>query len=155
MGRSKQSKSVGQSSELAPRQPATQEELDLVVEKMTMMFNNPQQRLARAAMGQEQVELRDIENLLASHVLQLDAQAATVAGHARGLVEMIFSGDKKATKKLDTTAALDLVERLTRLHSANLSELRKTSELLARLVRPQRPQIKVLAAVTADQINVG
>jgi hypothetical protein len=151
----KRAKTSSQSPTTELAQQATQAELDQVVERLHAMWANPQQRLARAAAGLEQVELRDIENLLASHVLQLDIQASTVAGNARGLVEMLFGADKKATKRLDTTAALDLVERLTKLHSANLSELRKTSDLLARLVRPQRPQIKVLAAVSAEQINVG
>ncbi len=125
----------------------------------------PQQRLAQAASGERRVEIRDLESILAGLINELEMQASLSGGSARGLIAMILStppstspsqeellfGDE-GPKSFDVNAALGLAERLTRLQSVQASELRRTIDLLHRMIKPPRPRVSVYAA--ADQINV-
>jgi hypothetical protein len=114
----------------------------------------PRHHLDEAASGKQRVELKDIEGLLAFHLLNADEQATAIAEHTRDLIPLIFAPEQGGS--FDREAALRLAERLTRLYSIQIGEVRKTAELLSRLVRPARsPSIRVLAAVNADHVSVG
>ncbi len=143
---------------------------DKIFEKLASprISETPRERLAEAALGKRRVEMSDLEGTLAGLVTELEMQASLSGSTARVLIAMILSTPPStspsqedllfgevAPSSFDVNAALGLAERLTRLNSIQISELRKTVDLLARIVRPDRPRVQVLAAVRADQINVG
>jgi hypothetical protein len=123
-----------------------------VVLKLTERRQAPKTRLALAALGQERLEMSTLEGILAGHVHDLDDQAVELAKTSRGLLEMLAANGTDGVR-VDPQATLDLAERFMRLYSVQLGELRKTVDLISRISRPQRSQIKVLAAVSADNIS--
>ncbi len=131
-----------------PANLITSQDANALSDHLSQMRRDPHHHLAEAALGRRPVEPGDVEGLLASHLMVSDALASTVADHEIGLLAMLFSD---AGGKPDAEAVLKLIERMSKLHAVELSELRKTADLLSRMLKPQRPEVSVYAA---GQVNV-
>ncbi len=127
--------------------------MDRIVAMVTTQMRHPRARIARAALGKENLDLSALEGLLAAHVHDLDSQAGQLSRASTGLLAMLLNDPSE--QRADPTAVLDLIEKLSRLYSLQLGELRRTIDLAARLARPQSPSVRVLAAVKADNVEIG
>ena len=110
----------------------------------------PRQALNMAAEGKVAVDQDSLAALLAGLVLENDVRGRAVGLRVDELLELVFSAS--AGDKFDPAAALDLVERLGRLHRGQQAELRRTVDLLVRISRPARPRVTIQAA--GKQVNV-
>ena len=110
----------------------------------------PRQALAQAAEGKLEVSKEALSALLAGLVLETHDRGQSVGQRMDELLEMTFSPGAK--DMFDPAAALDLAERLGRLHHGQQAEMRRTVELLDRITRPARPRVTIRA--TAEQVNV-
>lgn len=110
----------------------------------------PRQALNMAAEGKVAVDQDSLAALLAGLVLENDVRGRAVGQRLDDLLEMTFSAS--AGEEFDPLAALDLMERLGRLHRGQQAELRRTVELLNRIFRPASPRVTVKA--TGQQVNI-
>ena len=116
------------------------------------VLGTPERKLAKAASGDHPVDQKHINAMLAKHLVSADEQVGDLAKHISEMTEFFFHPERGDNVNADEL--LKLIERLTRLYGMHMNELRKTSDLLARLARPDRPQLQVLA-VGSGQVNVG
>lgn len=65
---------------------------------LASLLQTPRRRLTDAALGRAPVDLKDVEGLVATHLLSSDALASTLAEHTRDLVAFLFA-QTKSTKK--------------------------------------------------------
>ena len=110
----------------------------------------PRQALAQAAEGKLEVSKEALSALLDGLVLETHDRGQSVGQRMDELLEMTFSPGAK--DMFDPAAALDLAERLGRLHHGQQTELRRTVELLDRITRPVRSKVTVKAA--GQQVNI-
>lgn len=116
------------------------------------LAKSPRVKLGEAARGRRRLDLADVTALLTEHLLAEDEQVATLQGHAAELLRFLFAEQQKPG--VDPSHVLELIERLTKLRESHSRDIRKTSELLARLVRPQPAQVQVLS-IGPDEVNIG
>jgi len=122
--------------------PESEADLDLMFGDIASVRESFRKRLMQAAIGQRRLTSLDIEDLLAKHLLELDSQASTMAETTELLYDMAFG--PTWNKKVNSSDVLDVIEKLNRMHSTRLSDLRSTARLLAQIKRPS--QVEVVAA---------
>lgn len=111
----------------------------------------PRQALALAASGQVPLTSGVLESLLASMALGADKRAGELGTHFDGLVHMLLT----APDGLSPEAALKMITSLGRLQREQQGEARRTVELLAKILRPGSPTVKVTAANAQVNVDLG
>lgn len=111
----------------------------------------PKQNLVEASMGRASASVDDLLGVLAGRLLECDEQAGYLSRLSREYLEALFTPGN--SQKVDPELALVIAERLTRMMKSHISEARKTSDLMARILVPRRQTVNLLA-VSADQVNV-
>jgi hypothetical protein len=123
------------------RLPESQAELDTMFEDIGSIRESFKRRLMKAAMGQQRITLDDVTDVLAKHLLELDGQASSMAATSDLILDMIFG--PRNERGVSSGTSLVVLEKLTRIHSRRLSDIRRTSELLARLMTPARVDVTI------------
>ena len=104
---------------------------------------SPREKLIEASLGRKSVQVNDLLGLLSGRLLDSDEQASSLSKLASEFLQAMFSPD--ASRQTDPETALMIAERLTKLMGIHASEARRTSDLMARIMTPQRPAMNVLA----------
>ena len=123
------------------RLPESQADLDAMFTDIDDIRQSVKRRLMRAAMGRQRITIDDVTDVLAKHLLELDGQASTMAATSDLILDMIFG--PRNEKSVGTETSLGVLEKLIRIHSMRLSDIRRTSELLARLMTPARVDVTI------------
>jgi hypothetical protein len=108
---------------------------------------SPRGRLALAARGEQQLDLEDVQALLAEQMLAADQHARRLGAWRAQLLDMLFALSPKRRSKpaADPAAVLRLVAQLD--HSITQAQVstRRTAELLHHLAHPRPPALKILS----------
>lgn len=107
----------------------------------------PRQALNLAARGELELPQGALESLLADMVLDADRRARELGEHYDGLVHVLLT----APDGLSPQALLQALSTFGNHHRAQCREARKTLELLARIIRPGSPRVRIAAV---GQVNV-
>lgn len=114
-------------------------------------YMTPVQRLEAVARGEGKVRADDLQALLAGRVAHAGRQIGILDRQAEDLLEMLVEPHIEDDTNLD--CALQALERLSRLGRGYSSEIRRSAELLERMIRPRAPQLKVVAS--GQNVNLG
>jgi hypothetical protein len=123
------------------RLPECQAELDVMFADIDDARAEFKHRLKRAMLGQRRLTTKDIEDVLTAHLMALDEQTASMMATSDQFLDFAFS--PRNDEKVNAGAALTVLEKLIRIHSRRLSDIRRTSELLARLLSPARIDVTI------------
>ena len=111
----------------------------------------PLQRLEAIARGEGEIQVGDLQAMMAGRVAHAFRQASSLDAHTEGLLKMLM--DPPEGEQVNLDAVLELIERLSRLSQGYSSDIRRSAEALVRMVRPQPPNLKVVA--TGQNVNLG
>jgi len=137
-----------------PSAPEDAKETAQLRRQLEAYWGDPRRSLADVARGKARLELHSLEGVLAGHVLAADEQVRCVERGLGGFLGCLFGPEESPDgKKLDLHAGLTLASRAMELQRSALGELRKTTELCARLIAPRRPSMSVFAV--GNEIRVG
>jgi len=83
-----------------------------------------------------------LEGLLAGIAVESDRRASDLGAHFDALVQLLL----EAPEKVSPEGTMKLINSFARLHRHQQGEARRTAELLAKILRPASPTVKVTAS---------
>ena len=113
-------------------------------------YMTPVQRLEAVARGEGKVRADDLQALLAGRVAHASRQIGILDRQAEGLLQMLVDPATEEDVNLDNL--LQALERLSRLGRGYSGEIRRSAEVLQRMMRP-RTQVNVVAS--GQNVNLG
>ena len=130
----------------------TPDELEHALLSAMKRVLSPREKLVETSLGKRSAQLDDVTGLLANRLVDSDEQAAHLSQLSRQFLDCFFAAER--TLGPDPELTLEVAERLSKLYARHMAETRRTADLMCRIVAPTRPNVKIMAAVQADQVNL-
>lgn len=114
---------------------------------------SPIERLKRAAAGQEDLLLNDLQRILLDHIAGAYDRIKELDDHASTYLQMLSTPPEKGEKPLDPVVLMSVLDKLEVVRDRRSRELARLAELVYRTsFSPSRLRLQVVAQ--AAQVNI-